>query len=153
VCDHVLVTSKEVENQAERYNFACCTRNFKCLIARMLVVNCKGRAHKLETTKPSTSGTQSIQCDTASHSDTTCSDPLRRSRSILVEKMEHRYVQDKIFEECRTEIDGVDGSKSEIPRDFRIKKRELQAEVEFRDKISRSILKHFYQTIHIFFRK
>jgi hypothetical protein len=56
--------------------------------------------------------------------------------------MERGYVRDEMFEESRREINGADGSESEIPKDFRAKKHKLQAEVEFRDNISRSILKH-----------
>jgi hypothetical protein len=67
--------------------------------------------------------------------------------------MERGYVRDEMFEECHREIDGADGSESEIPQDFRAKKRKLQAEVEFRDNISHSILKHIYHNIHAFFRK
>ena len=127
--------------------------DLKSFIARMLVVNCKARAHTLETPQPSTPGTPSSQFDTASHSETTGSDARRRSVSIQVEWMERGYVREEIFEECRREIDGVDGSESELPREFRAKKRKLQVEVEFRDSISRSILKHIYQKIHTFFRK
>jgi hypothetical protein len=127
--------------------------DLKLFIARMLVVNCKVRAHTLETPQPSTSGTPSSQCATASHSETTGSDTRQRSVSIQVEWMERGYVREEIFEECRKEIDGVDGSESMLPQDFRAKRRKLQAEVEFRDSISRSILKHIYQMLHTFFRK
>jgi hypothetical protein len=84
---------------------------------------------------------------------TTGSDPLRRSVSIQVGWMERGYVRNEIFEECRRESDGADDSESELPQDFRAKKRKLQADVDFRDSISRSILKHIYQNIHTFFRK
>jgi hypothetical protein len=40
-----------------------------------------------------------------------------------------------------------------LPQDLRTKKRKLQAGVEFRDNVSRSILKHVYQKIHTLFRK
>jgi hypothetical protein len=46
----------------------------------------------------------------------------------------------------------VDGSESMFPQNFRAKRRKLQAKLEFRDNISRSILKHIYQMIHTFFR-
>jgi hypothetical protein len=67
--------------------------------------------------------------------------------------MKRGYVRDEIFEECRREIDGANGSESELPQEIRAKKRKLQAEVELRDNISRSILKHIYQKMHTFFRK
>jgi hypothetical protein len=65
--------------------------------------------------------------------------------------MERGYVREEIFEECRKEIDGVDGSESMLPQDFRAKRRKHQAEVEFRDNISRSILKHIYQNVTYIF--
>jgi hypothetical protein len=127
--------------------------DLKLFIARMLVVNCKARAHTVETPQPSTPGTSSSQLDTASRSETAGSAPHRRIVSIQVEWMKRGYVRDEMFEEFRREIDGADGSESEIPQDFRAKKRKLQAEVEFRDNISRSILKHIYHNVHAFFRK
>jgi hypothetical protein len=127
--------------------------DLKLSIARMLVTNCKVRAHTLENPQPSMSGTPSSQNYTASHSDTNGSDTRRRSLIIQVEWMERGYVRDDIFEECRKEIDGVDRSESMLHQDFRAKMHKLQAEVEFRDDISRSVLKHIYQMIHIFFRK
>jgi hypothetical protein len=127
--------------------------DLKLFIARMLVVNCEVRAHTLETPQASTSGTTNSQCGAASHSETTGSDTRRRSVSIQVEWIERGYVRDEIFEECRKEIDGVDRSESMLPQDFRAKRRKFQSEVEFRDNISRSILKRIYQMIHTFFRK
>jgi hypothetical protein len=95
----------------------------KLFNARMLVVNCKVRAHTLETPKPCTSGTSSSQCGTASHSETSGSDTRQRSVSIQVEWMERGYVREEIFEERRKEIDGVDGSESMLSQDFRAKRR------------------------------
>jgi hypothetical protein len=127
--------------------------HLKFFIARMLVVNCKVRAHTLETPQPSTPGTSSSQFDTTSHSETNGSDACRKSVSIQVEWMERGYVRDEIFEECRREIDVEEYSESELPQEFRTEKRKLQAEVEFRDNVSRSILKQVYQKSHTFFRK
>jgi hypothetical protein len=65
--------------------------DLKSFIARMLLINCKVRAHTLETPKLSTSGTPSNQCGTASHSETTGSDKRRRSVSTQVEWIERGY--------------------------------------------------------------
>jgi hypothetical protein len=67
--------------------------------------------------------------------------------------MERECVLDEIFEMCLKEIDGSDRSESMLPQHFRAKRRNIQAEIELRDDISRSILKHIYEMIYTFFRK
>jgi hypothetical protein len=149
----IMFSSLPNEKKSSRAILGLLHSDLKLNIARMLVLNCKVRAHTLETPQPSTSGTPSSQYGTASHGETTGSDTRQRSVSIQVEWMERVYVREDIFEECRKEIDGVNSSESMLPQDFRANRRKLQAEVEFRDNISRSILKHIYRMLQKFFRK
>jgi hypothetical protein len=72
------------------------------------------------------------------------------SGAVQAEWMKSGYIRPEIYQNVRHELDG-NGASTEYPS-VRTKKRRLDPESEFRDHVSRAVLKKIYPLINMFFR-
>ena len=78
------------------------------------------------------------------------SQPISSDVRVWAEWMKSGYVRPEIYEEVRRELDGFDSTAGKVAGRF--KKRKLAPESEFKDQVSRALVKTIYQKIHGFFR-
>jgi hypothetical protein len=59
------------------------------------------------------------------------------------------YDRPEIYEEVRRELDGLDSTPEKVAG--RLKRMKLAPESEFKDQVSRALVKTIYQKVHSFF--
>jgi hypothetical protein len=127
--------------------------DLKSLISKVLIVKCATRAPSI-TTLSQMSGRRSNSMDFGDPENDTVRSG--QSQSILsdvrvrAEWMKSGYVRPEIYEEVRREIDGFYSTAEKGAG--RLKRRKLAPESEFKDQVSRALVKTIYQKIHGFFR-
>jgi hypothetical protein len=126
--------------------------DLKTLIAKVLIINCSTRARNILT---GSVGSDRASCSIQnSHSNSTAAGESVASppRTLVqAEWMRSGYVRPEICEEIRKKLDGNDATTERSTR--LSKKRRLDAETEFRDNVSRALLKSVYQIMNNFFRQ
>ena len=152
IMEAILFSSKASDKKiTKNTKVACMHADLKSLIAKVLIVNCNTRAPKIALQTP--------QSESASFSvDYTENDAVRSENSlpspssaaVQAEWMKSGYIRPEIYQEVRHELDG-NGASTEYPS-VRTKKRRLDPESEFRDHVSRAVLKKIYPLINMFFR-
>jgi hypothetical protein len=124
----------------------------KTLIAKVHIVNCSTRARNILTgsvgSERVSSSMQNSQSNSTAAGESVASPPRTL---VQAEWMRSGYVRPEIYKEVRKELDGNDATTERSTRPS--KKRRLDAESEFRDNVSRPLLKSVYQIINIFFRQ
>jgi hypothetical protein len=127
--------------------------DLKSLIAKVLIVNCATRAPSIAPLSQ-TSGRRSNSMDFGDSENDTVrsgqSQPILSDVRVRAEWMTSGYVRPEIYEEVRREIDGFNSTAEKGAG--RLKRRKLAPESEFKDQVSRALVKAIYQKIHSFFR-
>jgi hypothetical protein len=125
--------------------------DLKTLIAKVLIVNCSTRARNI-ITDSAASERASCSMQNSGSITTAAGESVASPPRTLVqaEWMRRGYVRPEIYEEVRKELDGNDATIEKSAR--RSKKRRLDADADFRDNVSRALLKSVYQIMNTFFR-
>jgi hypothetical protein len=127
--------------------------DLKSLIAKVLILNCAIRAPSI-TTLSQKSGRRSNSMDFGDSLNDTVwssqSQPILSDVRVRAEWMKSGYVRPEIYEEVRRELDGFDLTAEKGAG--MLKRRKLAPESEFKDQVSRALVKTIYQKIHGFFR-
>lgn len=130
---------------------ACLHADLKSLIAKVLMVNCNTRAPTIALQTPqSESASFSVELSENDALRSENSLPSPSSAAVQADWMKSGYIRPEIYEQVRHELDG-NGATTEYPS-ARTKKRRLDPEFEFRDHVSRALLKKIYPLINTFFR-
>jgi hypothetical protein len=148
----ILFSAKASDKKITKYTkIACLHADLKSLIAKVLMVNCSTRAPKIARQTPqSESASFSVEISENDAVRSENSLPSPTSSALQAEWMKSGYIRPEIYEEVRHELDG-NGGTTEYPS-VRTKKRRLDPESEFRDHVSRALLKKIYPLINMFFR-
>jgi hypothetical protein len=160
ILSSILYSSKASERkQVKSSKVACLQAEFKSLVAKVLVVNSKIRAPSVSMRAaiksaggPSVSLSASVPSQSGSFSfDRSEEDMVRPVASppvVVVEAdwMQGGYIRSEIYDEMRRGFDGGEAVKECTPS--LAKKRKLDPEAEFRDEVSRAVLKKVYPLIN-----
>jgi hypothetical protein len=152
IMEAILFSSKASDKKiTKNTKVASMHADLKSLIAKVLIVNCNTRAPKIALQTP--------QSESASFSvDYTQNDAVRSENSVpspsgaavQAEWMKSGYIRPEIYQEVRHELDGNGDITDKTS--VRTKKRRIDPESEFRDHVSRAVLKKIYPLINMFFR-
>jgi hypothetical protein len=152
IMEEVLFSSKANDKKiTKNTKISCMHADLKSLIAKVLIVNCKTRASKIALqTLQTESASFSVDCTQNHAVPSKHSLPSPSIAPVQAEWMKSGYIRPEIYQEFRHEFD-ENGTTTDY-LSVRTKKRRLDPESEYRDHLSRSVLKKIYPLINMLFR-